>query len=110
NDPITVEELSALSLRLTAPVERENLLQKQLTISLDPDSSQIRIEHRITNRSDKSKELAPWALTIMRGGGTAVVPQEPYRSHDEALLPARPLVLWYFTDLNDQRISITKNF
>ena len=110
NNPVTVEELSTLSLQLTAPVERENLLEKQMTISLDPDSSQVRIEHTITNRSDIPRTFAPWSLTIMKGGGAAIIPQEPYRSHTEALLPARPLVLWSYTDLNDPRISITKEF
>ncbi|MEJ7618051.1 MAG: hypothetical protein WKF30_14065, partial [Pyrinomonadaceae bacterium] len=47
--------------------------------------------------------LAPWAMSIMRGGGTAILPQEPYRSHDDYLLPARPLILWHYTKLSDPR-------
>jgi hypothetical protein len=42
----------------------------------------------------------------MRSPGSTILPQEPHRSHDEALLPARPLVLWYFTDLTDSRYTI----
>src|SRR5205085_1267760 len=37
---------------------------------------------------------------------TAIIPQPRYRSHDEDLLPARPLVQWSFTDLTDPRWSL----
>jgi len=48
--------------------------------------------HRLTNRSVWGIDVAPWALTIMNGGGEVIVPHEPYRSHDDYLLPARPLL------------------
>ena len=48
-------------------------------------------------------ELSPWALTVMTQGGRAILPQEEYRSHPEYLLPARPLVLWHYTDMHDPR-------
>ena len=37
------------------------------------------------------------------GGGSAILPQEPYIDPEEFLLPARPLVLWYYTRMNDPR-------
>jgi hypothetical protein len=46
----------------------------------------------------------------MRGGGTAIFPQEPYISWDDYLLPARPLVLWHYTNLADARWRIGKQF
>jgi hypothetical protein len=39
-----------------------------------------------------------------------IVPQEPYRSHDDYLLPARPLALWHYTDLSDRRWRIGKKY
>jgi hypothetical protein len=39
----------------------------------------------------------------MAAGGTAVIPHEPFRHHTEQLLPARPLVLWSYTDMTDHR-------
>jgi hypothetical protein len=39
----------------------------------------------------------------MARGGRAIYPQEPYRPHTEYLLPARPLVLWHYTDMQDPR-------
>jgi hypothetical protein len=109
NDPVEVTSLGAYSVRLRAPVERETNLQKEMRITLEEHGSGIAIEHIITNYGDTAVELAPWALTIMRTGGTAIIPQEPYRSHQEYLLSARPIVLWHFTDLTDPRWKIGKS-
>jgi hypothetical protein len=46
----------------------------------------------------------------MNGGGEVIIPQEPYRSHDDYLLPARPLVVWHYTDLSDPRWTIGKKY
>lgn len=46
----------------------------------------------------------------MRYGGVTILPQEPFRSHDEYLLPARPMTLWHYTDLSDPRGSFGKRF
>lgn len=63
----------------------------------------VRIEHQITNRGRRQAHFAPWALTVMAPGGEAVFPQEPYRSHRVEKLPARPLVLWPYTNMSDVR-------
>jgi hypothetical protein len=66
----------------------------------------LTILHRLVNRGLWSINVAPWALTIMNGGGRAIFPQEPFRSWEEDVLPARPLVLWHYTDLTDARWTI----
>ncbi|MBC8144259.1 MAG: hypothetical protein H7X80_01670, partial [bacterium] len=50
------------------------------------------------------------ALTIVGAGGEAIVPNEPYASHSENLLPVRTLALWSYTDLNDHRLNFGKRF
>lgn len=106
NSPVAYELLGEREIRLKQPVETATGLEKELLVRLDEEGSGARVEHRITNRNLWAIEVAPWALTIMRGGGTAIVPQEPYRSHDDYLLPARALVLWHYTDLSDPRWRI----
>ncbi len=91
--------------RLTQPVEPGTGIQKEMVVTLDASGTGVTVEHRLTNRGPKPTELAPWALTIMNGGGTAILPQEPYRRHQDALLPARALVLWHYTDLSDPRFQ-----
>jgi hypothetical protein len=41
----------------------------------------------------------------MRGGGEALLPQEPFGPHPEHLLPARPMAVWPFTDMSDPRFT-----
>lgn len=110
NDPVRAETLGTDTVRLVPPTETRTDLQKEMLVKLDPDSSRVTVTHRITNTGMWAIELAPWALTIMNGGGTTIVPQEPFIPHGEVLLPARPLVLWNYTDLSDPRYTLGKKY
>ena len=66
--------------------------------------------HILTNKGMWPIELAPWALTIVKGGGTTIIPQEPFVSHDDKLLPSRSLTLWGFTDMSDPRWNFGKRY
>lgn len=111
NSPLTVAFEGERGIRLTAPVEAATGIEKEMRIALDAGAgSGLSVRHQITNRNLWPVEAALWGLTIMRGGGTAIFPQEPYISWDDYLLPARPLVLWHYTDLTDARWTIGKKF
>ena len=97
-------------LHLTQPVEEPTGIVKEMIVSLAPDGTRVTVLHKLTNQSLWPVQLAPWALTIMNGGGTTIIPQEPYISHDDCLLPARQLVLWHYTDLSDPRFAIGPKF
>jgi hypothetical protein len=110
NQPVKYEQDEPLNIHLTQTVEQETGIEKEMTITLDPLGSGLTVRHKITNRNLWAIEAAPWAITTMNGGGTAILPQEPYRSWDEYLLPARPLVLWHYTNLSDERWTIGARF
>jgi hypothetical protein len=93
-------------IRLTQQFEAATGIQKEMRIVLDVEGTGVHVHHKITNRNLWAIEVAPWALTIMKGGGEVIFPQEPYRSHSEYLLPARALVLWHYTDLSDPRWTL----
>jgi hypothetical protein len=105
NDPVEVAIEGDRSIRLTGRVDASGI-EKEIMVELDPEGSGVTIHHRITNRNLWGIDLAPWGLTIMNGGGVAILPQEPYRPHGEYLLPARSLALWHYTDLSDPRWKI----
>ena len=50
-------------------------------------------------------EVAPWALSAMAAGGRALIPQEPFVEHGVSFTPARPVVLWRFSRMNDPRFT-----
>jgi hypothetical protein len=106
DQPVEVVIDDELGMNLLGTVEQSTGIQKSLYLRLDPEGSRLTVLHGITNRSMWEIELAPWALTILKEGGRVILPQEPYRPHSEYLLPARPLVLWHYTDLSDSRWTI----
>ncbi len=112
DQPVEHELIDERTLRLTGAVEEPTRIQKEMTIALNKVGSKLTISHRITNRSLWPIELAPWAITILNAsqGGTVIIPQEPYRSHDDALTPSRPMVLWHYTDLTDPRWDFGRRY
>lgn len=110
NDPVESELIGNDTVHLVQPVEPGPKIQKEMTIKLDDNTDQVSITYRLTNKGLWPVELAPWALSIMNGGGTCVFPQEPFISHDDYLLPARTMALWHFTNMADPRWSFSKKY
>lgn len=103
SDPVTVETLPD-GVRLTQPTERPTGITKQLTIQLDPAQARITIDHTLRNDNAWAVELAPWAITQVRLGGTAVIPQQVGAIDPDGLLPNRQLALWPYTRVQDPRL------
>ena len=111
NSPIefTIDEQSS-SVILTQAVEAATNTQKIIGIKLSEKNSQIEITHKIVNQGAQEIELAAWALTIMRGGGVCIVPNEQFAPYShETLLPIRNLAVWSYTDFTDPRWQFEKN-
>ena len=90
----------SLTLRST---EARNGIEKETRVTLSATAPRVDVAHRITNRGPWALELAAWTLSVMASGGRAIYPQEDYKPHPEYLAPARPVVLWHFTDMSDPR-------
>ncbi len=84
---------------LTQPPEEKTGLQKAMAIEVLGERT-VKVTHTLTNRGLWAVECAPWALTMLRGGGYGVLPLPPKGNHaDGDLLPAYALVPWTYTDL-----------
>jgi hypothetical protein len=90
-------------LTLSQPTEGSTGLRKAIALRMAPNRDQVTVTHTITNEGLWPVELSVWCLSVMAPGGTGIFPQEVYKPHAEALLPARPLVLWHYTDMADPR-------
>lgn len=104
SDPVTVKEESPNGLTLIQKTDSAGL-DKRIAVTLDGSGSGVHLVHTLVNRNAGPIRLAPWAVSIMAGGGTAFVPQEPFKSHDDWYLPARPVIFWHYTNPADARIQ-----
>ena len=102
NDPI-LYTYNAGNLRITQPKELNTGIVKEMEISLSPDKNEVRVLHRLINQNHLPVKLSPWAISVLRPGGFAIIPQEPYGEGNEYLLPARSLALWSYTQMQDKR-------
>src|SRR4051812_44071934 len=109
NGPIRFELLADSAIRLDQPTDSAGY-EKQMTLELAREGSNFTVHHRVTNRREESVEIAAWGITAVNAPGQTLVPQEPFQSHDDYLLPVRALVLWSFTDLTDPRIALGRRF
>ncbi len=98
------------TLFLQAPMDGATRISKAMEITMDPQAARVKVLHRLSNHNAEEVELAPWGLSVVSTPAYAVFPQEPFRSHPKALLPARPLVLWHYTDMSDPRWKWGKQF
>lgn len=109
NTPITVEQIGE-RVRVTQPVEPTTGIAKQIDIDLAADAPHVRLVHRLTNRTLWTVELAPWALSVMAGGGVGILPLPPRGSHEDNLLPTSSLALWAYTSFADPRWTLGERF
>jgi hypothetical protein len=84
---------------LTQAVEERTGIQKSISLELINDHS-VRLTHSIKNTCAWDVEVAPWALTMMRGGGQSIIPLPPKGEHPRDLLPSYSLVPWDYTDFS----------
>jgi hypothetical protein len=93
-----------------APVEPLTRLQKEIEVSMAPSGTEVTVSHRITNHSLFSLEFAPWVLTMMAPGGTAITGFPPRGRHPINLEATNPLVMWAYTNLADKRWTFTTKY
>jgi hypothetical protein len=108
NGPVQVTLGDGGRVSLLQPVEPETGLQKEIAVSYE--GADVAVTHRITNKGARARRLAPWALSQMAKGGTAIVALPARGGHSEQLLPTNPLVMWAYTNFADKRWTFTKQY
>lgn len=71
------------------------------------DNGDVTVEHAFYNCGDKPLNVALWALSVMNKYGTAVIPMS---KEDTGLLANRNLVIWPYTDVEDDRLQIKQDY
>jgi len=107
NDPVKVTETDD-GIEFNSGVEDLTGIEKSITIKpLGRDRFQVM--HRLTNHGQWDVELAPWALSVMAPGGVAVLPMQR-DSNANRFAPDRFLIAWPYTDLDDDRLTIGREY
>ncbi|HWB59909.1 MAG TPA: hypothetical protein VG733_10460 [Chthoniobacteraceae bacterium] len=85
-------------------------IKKEMTVSLAENTSQVTINHRITNEGAAPIEAASWGLSVMIPGGLEIIPLPPLGVHPRDLLPNRLMIIWPYTNLTDPRWRFGESF
>jgi hypothetical protein len=120
NTPVTWKPLSETAVEIIQPPSAQFGFQKTLRVEL-LEGEVVRVTHLLANSGNQPLAISPWALSVMRPGGFALLPQPQLDKHPsefpdgraakpEEFLPNRELVLWPFTDLTDGRYAFSEYF
>ena len=108
NDPV-IYALLPDGVTFSSAKQKQNEVQIRLEIVMGEGTSDVMVVHSVKNFSKERQMLALWPITMMRGGGLEIIPQN--RTDDEEeLLPNRLLTLWPYTDPRDERLYVGNRF
>jgi hypothetical protein len=95
---------------LDSPTEPGSGIRKRIEMQLAPDKPSVRLTHTLINHGLWPVELAPWAITQFRLGGTAILPMPVGNADPAGLLPNRQFSLWPYARINDPRLRLGDRF
>ena len=95
---------------LEAPTEPGTGIHKQIEIRLAPDRAVATLTHTLTNHGLWAVELAPWAITQFRLGGTVILPMPVGNTDPAGLLHNRQFSFWPYARINDPRLSLRDDY
>jgi hypothetical protein len=101
-------EIQGNAVQFNCPEERNTKIQKQLHITLMEDESKAIVRHRIYNRGLWPIRLASWALSVMREGGTGILPVPQDQTPD--YYPNFAIAYWPWTKTNDPRFTLGEKY
>ena len=81
-------------------------IRKRIEIRLAADKPSATLTHTLINDGLWPVELAPWAITQFRLGGTVILPMPVGNADPAGLLHNRQFSLWPYTRINDPRVKL----
>jgi hypothetical protein len=100
----------ANGVKLEGSIQRDVHIRKTISLQLSPDRPFVMLKHKIENCGRSPIQLAPWALTMLRIGGIALLPQQFGNVDKDGLLPNRSVALWAYSRWDDLRLKLGDEF
>jgi hypothetical protein len=91
-----------------AQTESGTGIRKRIEIHLVANT--VVLKHMLINDGMWPVELAPWAITQFRLGGTVVMPMPVGNADHAGLLANRQISLWPYARINDPRLKLDDSF
>ncbi len=94
-------------------------IEKRISIQMARKGPVVTVTHELSNLGNEPAELAPWALTVMKGGGVEVLPLPAKAAHPGSpagarspadFAPSASLVLWPYFSFTDDRWQFGERF
>lgn len=79
-------------------------IEKAITVRMADSGASVELTHELTNRGEWPIEFAPWALSVLKPDGTAVMPLTP-QADEDSLLPDRSIIYWPYTSPGEDRLE-----
>lgn len=102
---LKITELPDGGLLLDSATEPGTGIRKQIKIELAADVPSVTFTHTLINDGMWAVELAPWAITQFRLGGTVILPMPVGNADPAGLLHNRQISIWPYTRMNDRRVQ-----
>jgi len=106
NDPVAVKEIEN-GFILTQNIEPETFMQKEIEITMCPDSSAVTVKHRIYNKGVWPVETSVWCITQLEKDGIQVM---PIQKNDFRLTHTWNMSFWSYTNMSDHRMTFGKEY
>ena len=107
--PVTVTDLPD-GVILEAQTEQGTGIRKRIEIRLAADRPSVMLMHTLVNNGLWPVELAPWAISQFRLGGTVILPLPVGNADPAGLLHNRQFSLWPYARINDPRLKLGDEF
>ena len=109
DDAVSVRKISG-GIKLEGGIQPETHIRKSMYVQLSSTRPFVMIKHKLENRGRKTIRVAPWALTMLRTKGTAILPQQLGNVDQAGLLPNRNISLWPYSRWDDSRLKLGEEF
>lgn len=107
NEPVTYS-ITSEGIRFTPARQKKNDLQFSLELIMTEGTADLMVVHSVKNCSKETKPLALRAATLLKEGGTAILPQN--RPTENPYAPNRVFALWPNTDIRDSRLFLGNRY
>ncbi len=96
--------------RIAGALEAGTELRKSVSVQVGSEQPFVIVKHRIENFGKTTIKLAPWAITMLRPMGTAILPQQVGNVDEHGFAPNRRFALWPYSRWDDTRLKLKDEF